>query len=301
MPQPAPLIDRLMPAVRAPSLGALTDAATVSALEVLSAPGFSQFIGKLAQARVPGPLLQAAIRQYIKVFNVDTSEIAEAVESFSTFDEFFTRALRPGIHVIDETPNVAVSPVDARVMSFGAVSDGRIDQVKGKDYRLDELLDSGEDAKRFGRGGFITLYLSPRDYHRIHMPAEGGVTGYRYVPGRLYPVNRYGLKHVDRLFAVNERLITFVENKTLGEFAVVKVGATNVGMITASYYPITTNVGKHTAYDERFRRKIPVARGDELGRFHLGSTVVLVWSNPNLKLVPVVRDQFFRMGELLLS
>jgi phosphatidylserine decarboxylase len=301
MPEPTSLVDRLLPALITPSITGITNAATVSALELLSAPAFSQFVGKLAQAKVPRPLLLAVIQRYIKAFNVDTSEINDALESFATFDDFFTRALRPGIHVVDPAAGVAVSPVDARVGSFGAVSDGLIEQVKGRDYRVEELLDSAEDARRYARGGFITLYLSPRDYHRIHSPVDGDITGYRYVPGRLYPVNRLGLEHVDRLFAVNERLVTFIDTKAFGEVAVVKVGATNVGMITASYHAIRTNDGRRTAYDERFRRKIPIARAGELGRFHLGSTVVLLWSSPTAKLVPTERGHFFRMGQRLLT
>ncbi len=301
MPEPQSLIHRLRPALTSSSLEGLTDALTLTALEALSAPAFSQLIGRMAQARVPRPLLLAAIRRYIASFGVDESEMAASAETFETFDDFFTRELRPGVHVVDRAPQIAVSPVDARVMSWGRVSDGSIEQVKGKDYRLDELLDSATDARRYARGGFITLYLSPRDYHRIHSPVDGGISGYRYIPGRLYPVNGLGLKHVDRLFAVNERLVTFVQSKELGEFAVVKVGATNVGMITASYHPVTTNVGRRTAYDERFKRKIPIDRAEEVGRFHLGSTVVLVWDNPDLRLVPVVRDQVFRMGQRLLT
>lgn len=301
MPEPTPLIDRLAPSLRSPSLEGVKDAATVSVLDALSAPQFSQWVGRLAQAKLPKPLLTAAIRRFIAIFDVDMSEMGAPIESYDSFDAFFTRALKTTAHPVDPEPGVAVSPVDARVMSWGTVSDGLIQQVKGKDYRLDELLDSATDARRYAHGGFITLYLSPRDYHRIHCPVDGAIVGYRYVPGRLYPVNGLGLKHVERLFAVNERLISFLDSKDFGEVAVVKVGATNVGMITASYHPIRTNAGQRTAYDERFKRKIPISRAAELGQFHLGSTVVLVWSSPNARLVEVKRDQMFRMGQRLLT
>jgi phosphatidylserine decarboxylase len=142
--------------------------------------------------------------------------------------------------------------------------------------------------------------LSPKDYHRIHCPVSGRITGFRYVPGRLYPVNSMGVKNVDRLFAVNERLITYLESD-LGAFAVAKVGATNVGMITASYHEIRTNSGKRTSYDEVFRHKKDIGKGDELGQFHMGSTVILLTENPDLRPIKLSDDQFLRVGEKLFT
>lgn len=301
MSRPDTLIGRLLPVLTQPGTDRLRTAATVGMLEAVSAPGFSQMVGRLAQARLPRPLVQAVIRWYIGFYDVDTSEMEHPPEHYETFDDFFTRTLRPGVHTIDREPTTAVSPVDGRVLNFGRVSEGRIDQVKGRSYRLEELLDSAMDAERFRQGHYVTIYLSPRDYHRIHCPADGKITGYRYVPGRLYPVNATGVKHVDKLFAVNERLITYVDS-ALGELAVVKVGATNVGMITASYHPVRTNVGRRTAYDEALRRKLPIQRGDELGMFHLGSTVVLVTANPVLApLASLQVEQYLRMGEPLMT
>ena len=209
------------------------------------------------------------------------------------------RELRPGIHTISDDPDVVVSPVDGRILNFGSVSDGTIDQIKGRSYRLDELLDSAAEAARFADGFYVTIYLSPRDYHRIHCPETGRITGYRYVPGRLYPVNSMGVGNIERLFAVNERLITYVDS-ALGKLAVVKVGATNVGKISASYHPIQTNVGRKTAYDEKFRKPLKIGRGDELGQFHLGSTVVLVVANPALRPEGLELEQMVRVGEPIL-
>ena len=294
------MIRRLLPVLSAAtSPEKVREAATAGALELLSAPAFSRFVGRFAQARVPAPLLQAAIRLYIQQYGVDTSEIAEPLDSFETFDAFFTRKLKPGIHTVDPDPAVAVSPVDGRVLSFGRVADGRIDQVKGRSYALDELLQSRLDAEQFKDGWYVTIYLSPRDYHRIHSPSDGRIVRFRYVPGRLYPVNALGVNHVEGLFAVNERLITYVDGP-LGAFAVCKVGATNVGMISASYHSVRTNTGRRTGFDESLpRRGIPVARGDELGMFHLGSTVVLVSERPDVELLPLSRDDAVRMGQRL--
>ncbi len=272
---------------------------TKMALGLLSEPGFSRLVGKLAQAeRVPKPLLRSVIRRYIDFYGVNVGEIADPLDSFESFDDFFTRALKPGTHTIDADPNVACSPVDGRVLNFGRVSGGRIDQVKGRSYGLDELLDSAERAKRFEAGHYVTVYLSPKDYHRIHCPVAGKVTGYRYIPGRLYPVNDMGVSNVDKLFAVNERLISYVES-ALGGVAVVKVGATNVGMISLSYHGVRTNVGRKTAYDEVLKKAVPIEKGGELGRFHLGSTVVVVTEREDLVPVVTETETYVRMGEPL--
>ena len=215
-----------------------------------------------------------------------------------SFDEFFTRTLRPGIHVIDEDDQVAVSPVDGRILNYGQVSDGHIDQIKGRNYTISELLDSTEMAEKFKDGHYVTLYLSPRDYHRIHSPIEGKVTGFRYVPGRLYPVNQMGVNNVDRLFAVNERLITYI-NSALGRFAVIKVGATNVGMITASYHSIRTNEGAKTAFNEQLKHAVPIDKGEELGQFHLGSTVIVLTERDDVIPVDIREDDTMRMGQRL--
>jgi len=265
----------------------------------MSRPVLSRLMGMFTQRRMPKPLVQAAIRWYIDFFDVDTSEMDAPLESFNTFDDFFTRTLKPGVHKIDTNPNVAISPVDGCVLNFGEVSDGRIDQIKGRNYSIEQLLDSTEMAEKFSKGHYVTVYLSPRDYHRIHTPVAGKVSRFRYVPGRLYPVNSMGVNHVHNLFAVNERLISYMESD-LGDFAVCKVGATNVGMITASYHSITTNRGQKTSFDEVLRRKVPLEKGAELGQFHLGSTVVLLAADPTVVPADLKEGQYMRLGEPLM-
>ncbi len=273
--------------------------ATDGALSAVSSRRLSRWIGKLADAKLPPAVVQQAIHWYIQAYGVNVSEMAEPPETYESFDAFFTRTLKPGIHTIDPTPNALVSPADARVLNAGQISDGTLDQIKGRAYRLEELLDSGTEAKRFVNGSYITLYLSPKDYHRVHSPASGHITHYRYVPGRLYPVNNLGVNNVDRLFAVNERLITYLSTD-VGAVAVVMVGASNVGKITVSYDDIVTNASNaQTAYSTEFKHRIPIERGDELGMFHLGSTVVLVTENPDLAMVDLELDQAVRMGNLL--
>ena len=278
--------------------GRLADQVVRRALEGLSRPGFSRGVGRVAQATLPAPVVQAAIRWYVDFYGVNTDEMERPVESYRSFDEFFTRRLRDGVHRLDPDPQAVVSPVDGRILNFGRVDGGRIDQIKGKSYSTAELLASAEDAALYARGSYVTIYLSPRDYHRIHSPIDGRVKRFTYVPGRLYPVNRTGVTLVDGLFAVNERLITYVESRH-GQLAVVKVGATNVGMISVIYHSIRTNTGVRTLFDQTLRKSYRIHKGDELAMFHLGSTVVLLCENPELTLVPLEADKPVRMGQRL--
>ena len=293
MPKPDPIVQRLI--AGGPKL-----AAVHAMLDLLSKPAFSRVIGQLAQSEVPQWLLRAVIDRYVALYNVDLSEMKDPIESFKTFDEFFGRELKPGARPIHPEADTVVSPVDGTVLNVGRVSEGRIDQIKGRSYALSELLGSIEDSTPYSEGHYVTIYLSPRDYHRIHSPVDGKITRYRYIPGRLFPVNSLGVDNIDRLFAVNERLTTHITGK-LGDFALVKVGATNVGMISVTYHPIRTNTGLRTAYDEKLRRKKPVQRGEQVGRFHLGSTVVLISSRPNvLPLSHITPETPVRLGEPLM-
>ena len=293
MPSPDPLVQRLLS-------GGPKSAAVHTMLDLLSKPAFSRLIGQIAQSEVPGWLLRAVIERYVAIYNVDLSEMRDPLESFKTFDDFFGRELIPGARPVDRDESTVVSPVDGTVLNVGRVAEGQIDQVKGRSYSLTELLDSEEDSAPYENGHYVTIYLSPRDYHRIHSPVDGKITRYRYTPGRLFPVNRLGVGNIDRLFAVNERLTTHITGP-LGEFALVKVGATNVGMISVTYHSIRTNTGKRTAYDEKLKRKKPIARGEQVGRFHLGSTVVLVSSRPDiLPLDNITPETPVKLGEPLM-
>ena len=163
-----------------------------------------------------------------------------------------------------------------------------------------ELLADDPVAEPLSRGSYATVYLSPRDYHRVHCPVDGVVTGYLHVPGTLWPVNAAGVAHVDRLFCRNERLVTLLDSETHGPVAVVMVGATAVGRITAAYDDaICTNAGGGTLSRVRYDQPRPLARGAELGTFHLGSTVVVLCGRAGL--VPAVEGHSpVRMGEPLL-
>jgi phosphatidylserine decarboxylase len=194
---------------------------------------------------------------------------------------------------------VVVSPCDSRVHSIGQVPEsGLLEQIKGRTYALAALLASEEDARIFARGAHATLYLSPSMYHRVHSPVDGVIRAWRYVPGRLFPVNALAVRHVEALFAVNERVSILIDTPEFGAVAVIMVGATNVGRMSLSFADLVTNSGRPGAVTVP-PSPIPIARGQELGAFNLGSTVVLLVADPRLEPAGVVPGQIVRMGQPL--
>jgi len=268
-------------------------------VRAVSAPFLSRLAAPLVDLRAPAPLLRAAIRAYVRAYGVDLSEAAEPITAWRTFNAFFTRRLRPGARPVSTEPGVVVSPCDARLHSIGPMPEsGLLEQVKGRTYALAALLGSEEDAREFRSGVYATLYLSPSMYHRVHAPVDGRVRAWRYVPGRLFPVNRMAVRHVEGLFAVNERVAVFIDTPEFGPVAVVMVGATNVGRMSLAFAPLVTNTGRPAAR-ETPPAPVPLARGAELGAFNLGSTVVLLVADPALVPAGVAPEQILRMGEPL--
>jgi phosphatidylserine decarboxylase len=257
-------------------MGRLGDAAGRAFVRAVSAPSLSRLMAPLVDARAPRPLLRALIRAYVRAYHVDMSEAAEPTSAYPTFNAFFTRRLKPGARPVDGDPRTVVSPSDSLVHSIGAVPEsGLLEQIKGRTYAVEALLGSADETAPYLGGVQATLYLSPSMYHRVHSPVDGRVTSWRYVPGRLYPVNSLAVRHVQHLFAVNERLVVHIEADAFGPVAVVFVGATNVGRITLSFSGLATNTGRPAARVVP-QAPIPMARGAELGAFNLGSTVVLL-------------------------
>jgi phosphatidylserine decarboxylase len=189
--------------------------------------------------------------------------------------------------------------VDGVVSETGAATEGKLVQAKGIDYSSAALLGDPAVARRFEGGAYLTIYLSPRDYHRIHFPLSGRVTGYRYLPGQLWPVNPASVRTVRGLFGVNERLVTLLDSPS-GLCAVVAVGATVVGRVRASYdaaAPLTNCAGAR-AVARDYPAPLPVEKGQELGAFELGSTVILLFEPGRVRLEPrIVPGATLRVGE----
>jgi phosphatidylserine decarboxylase len=239
------------------------------------------------------------MRGFARRYDIDLAA-SPPLESYRTFGQFFARPLRPGLRPIAPGEDLVVSPVDARVSQAGLAGGGRLLQAKGIEYTLAALLGDGELARRLEGGAWATLYLSPQDYHRIHFPLAGGITGWRYVPGRLWPVNPASVAHVPGLFTVNERLVTLLDSP-LGLVAIVAVGATVVGRVRASYdaaVPLTDQPGARTMQRGDYAPPRPVEKGAELGAFEMGSTVILAFEPGRVRLSERLRPGArVRVGE----
>ncbi len=249
----------------------------------VSFPLSSRLVGHFAEARLPAVMLRPLLHGYVRAFGVDMQEAADPVESFPSFNAFFTRRLKPGTRPLPTEETVVVSPADSLLTSVGPVPpDGRLEQVKGRTYAIDDLLGSADEGARFRGGVQATLYLSPSMYHRVHSPVDARVRAWVYIPGRLFPVNAFSVRAVPGLFVRNERVVVFIETAAFGPVALVMVGAANVGRMTLAFAPLITNTGipagLHVPTTE-----IRLRRGNELGAFNVGSTVVLLLADPRFK------------------
>ena len=256
----------------------MTTASRVAAdvLRILPRKQISSVMGRIADITGPSLLVQSLIRTFVRIYDVNLSEAIVPSAGFDSFDAFFTRALKPDARAIDEHPDVVVSPADGRLDDFGVIEERSRFLIKGQEYEVGELLGSPEEAALFRGGSFFIVYLSPRDYHRVHAPVDGRVKRARHVGGTLYPVNSIGLEYVPKLFARNERVVT-VQAAELGTVATVMVGAIGVGRISMSYDArITTNRGRPAGTLNYQERGPTLTRGGELGRFHLGSTAIVL-------------------------
>lgn len=274
----------------------MKDAAFLAFVKMLPRSGLSRFVGGASRlASLPGAQ-QAAIHTFAQQYGVNVDEAEKPLEEYETFGDFFVRRLKPGARPIEPGDDVVVSPVDGTVSQAGIAEDGKLIQAKGRDYTLAKLLDDEAEAKRFEGGAWTTIYLSPRDYHRIHAPLGGRILGWSYVPGQLWPVNRPSVRGVPELFAVNERAIVWMDTP-LGRVAVVAVGATIVGRIVLAFDDLQTNQ-KQPARSVRYDEPIAVEKGDEIARFEIGSTVILCFEPGKVALEDrLVPELPLRLGE----
>jgi phosphatidylserine decarboxylase len=273
-----------VPDVTPPPLS-LRSRATLAALARLPQGALSRGFGRVADLPVPRPLRRAVIGGFARAVGADPAEAERPIGEYRSVNAFFTRRLRPGVRKWPSDWHVVASPVDGTVGQLGTVTSGRALQAKGKEYSVAELLGDAEAAKAYEGGTFLTLYLSPKDYHRIHTPLSGRVVSVRHLPGGLMPVNAPSVASVDRLFCRNERLICHLDT-AVGRCAVVAVGAYNVGRITAAFDPDwTTNRPRSRVADTRsYNPPMSIGREDELMTFHLGSTVVVLWQRGRVEL-----------------
>jgi phosphatidylserine decarboxylase len=268
------------------------------AATAVSWPVLSRLTGRLSDLRLPRAVLAPAIRAYARAFGVDLSEAALPPEAYPSFNAFFARRLREGARPIADGVGVVVSPSDSRLNTIGPVpADGRLEQVKGSSYSIEALLGSGEDAAPFLQGVHATLYLSPAMYHRVHSPVDGRIVAWRYVPGRLFPVNAAGVCSIPGLLTRNERVAIFLDTEAHGPVAAVLVGAANVGRVSLVFTDLSTN-RRPAAGLVVLPQPVALRRGDEVGAFNLGSTVVLLLADTGLAPAAAAGD-LVRVGQPL--
>ena len=242
------------------------------------------------------------IRGFVRWFGIDLGEAAEPdPEAYGCFNDFFTRALRPGVRPLAEGLDAVTSPNDGWVSEIGSIDGDRVLQAKGRYYSVSELLGGGDERAAPFRGGrFATLYLSPRDYHRVHMPYRGSLVETVYVPGRLFAVAPHSVRTTPRLFARNERLVALFDTAA-GPMAVVLVGALMVGCIETVWSGVVTPPhGRRIRLTDHRAPPIVLERGEEMGRFNMGSTVILLFGPEAVRWEPGLRAGApVKMGQLL--
>lgn len=260
----------------------------------------SRFVGFFAGSRF---FSRPFIHFFSKHYGIDLSEAEiEDPSLYPTFNAFFTRALKPGARPLPEQRNCVVSPADGEISQIGKIAKDRLFQAKGQDYGIDKLLAcSADQARAFADGYFATVYLSPKDYHRVHMPLTGTLTKTTYVPGKLFSVNQKTAESVPELFAVNERLVCWFDTEA-GQMALVLVGA----MIVAG---IETVWSGHVCPDSNQTQlstvlfgkgEVRLVTGDEVGRFKLGSTAIVLFEKHSIELAQTLAaGSKVKMGQLM--
>ncbi len=245
----------------------------------------TNFAGRVAGAK-GGSMTTRLIRWFVGRYNVNMDEALDPdITHYTSFNDFFTRALRPGVRPIAQADYVC--PVDGRISQFGAIDKDQIFQAKGHHFSTTALV--GGDAAlaaQFEHGSFANLYLSPRDYHRIHMPCDGRLTRMIYVPGELFSVNPTTARGIPGLFARNERVVCVFDTAN-GPFVMTLVGATIVGSMATVWHGVVNPPRSGQVRDWSYANdNIVLKKGEELGRFLLGSTVVMLFPKDTLQFNP---------------
>lgn len=255
-------------------MGNLTSEWFVALQRLVPQHGLSRLGSSLAEATTPW-LKNALIKQFIRTYNINLDEAAsDSLDDYRHFNDFFTRALKADLRPIDTDTNTVTCPADGTVSQLGKITEGNIFQAKGKSFSVDSLLGArDEDSQRFINGQFITTYLSPSDYHRVHMPVSGKLLYTRYIPGKLFSVNDTTTNYIDGLFAKNERLVCMFDTP-FGHCAVILVGAMMVAGIESVWHG---HYQPNNVENEQFSPdQVSLQKGEEMGRFKFGSTVILL-------------------------
>jgi len=248
-----------------------------------------------------GSMTTGLIRWFVGKYNVDMSEAANPdIASYPSFNEFFTRALRDGVRPLAQADYVC--PVDGAISQFGDIDDHQIFQAKGHKFTTAELVGGDQTlAAHFQHGHFANVYLSPKDYHRIHMPCDGRLTRMIYVPGKLFSVNPTTARGVPGLFARNERVVCVFDSDEFGPFVMTLVGATIVGSMATVWHGVVNPPRMARICDWQYEPgQVTLKKGDEMGRFLLGSTVVMLFQKGAIRFNPAwAPEGKVRLGDVM--
>ncbi len=256
----------------------------------------SRLAGWVAQLRIPW-IKNTLIRAFLRRYQPATQDSNLNPRDYPNFQTFFTRPLHPGRRPLPADPDTPIIPCDGRISQLGDIRAGRLLQAKGRDYSLAELLGDDADARLFQGGRFVTVYLSPRDYHRVHMPLGGGLLRAAYRPGRLFAVNPATTRAIPRLLARNERMCS-VFATPLGTMAVILVGA----LLVSGVETVWDAHWQHGRRNSTFLPPQPLSleRGAQMGHFHFGSTAIVLFATPHLEWDAALHpNATVRMGALL--
>jgi phosphatidylserine decarboxylase len=276
----------------------MSDTLKVLLQHVLPKQRLTVLAGRIAGAR-GGAMTTQLIRWFVGKYGVDMGEAANPdIASYATFNDFFTRPLKPGARPIAAADFVC--PVDGAISQLGLIDDHHMVQAKGHRFTTTDLVGGdAELAGRFQHGSFANLYLSPKDYHRLHMPCDGRLLRMIHVPGALFSVNPVTARGVPDLFARNERVVCVFESAEHGLFVMVLVGATIVGSVATPWHGVVNAKRTGKLSDWRYTdRDITLAKGEEMGRFLLGSTVVMLFERDRIAFTPDwAPERTVRLGE----
>lgn len=241
----------------------------------------TRLAGLLAGAKLGG-LTTLMIEQFVKHYQINTKEMMGKIQDYKTFNAFFSRPLIPSARPINYNADAVTYPVDGKISQFGKIEDKFLFQAKNHYYTTEALLADAKEAAAFQNGDFITIYLSPKDYHRVHIPFDGTLDKMIHVPGDLFSVNQFNAKHIPELFARNERVVCYF-NTSIGRMAVVFVGATIVRSIATAWTgTVAPNKNKDISIYEYAARNLSFPKGSEIGKFFMGSTVICLFEKDKI-------------------
>ena len=241
----------------------------------------TRLAGLLAGAKLGG-LTTLMIEQFVKHYQINTKEMMGKIKDYKTFNAFFSRPLIPSARPINYNADAVTYPVDGKISQFGKIEDKFLFQAKNHYYTTEVLLADAKEAAAFRNGDFITIYLSPKDYHRVHIPFDGTLDKMIHIPGDLFSVNPFNAKHIPELFARNERVVCYF-NTSIGRMAVVFVGATIVRSIATAWAgTVAPNKNKDISIYEYAARNLSFPKGSEIGKFFMGSTVICLFEKDKI-------------------